>query len=55
MRLYAERQIGSGLDLGFPEMQVLMALSANREVNQDFIAQFIGGRQGRRCQNPRQA
>lgn len=42
MRLYAERQIGSELDLGFPEMQVLMALSANREVNQDFIAQFIG-------------
>ena len=42
MRLYAERRIGEDLDLGFPEMQVLMALSGNDEVNQDFIAQFIG-------------
>ena len=39
MRLYAERRIGEDLDLGFPEMQVLMALSGNDEVNQDFIAQ----------------
>ena len=42
MRLYAERRIGEDLDLGFPEMQVLMALSGNDEVNQDFTAQFIG-------------
>ncbi len=42
MRLYAERQMAASLDLGFPEMQILMALSDGCEVNQDYIAQFIG-------------
>ncbi len=41
-RLYAERRMASCFDLGFPEMQVLMALSGKDEVNQDFIAQFVG-------------
>ncbi len=55
MRLYAERRIGEDLDLGFPEMQVLMALSGNDEVNQDFIAQFIGVDKGAVAKNARKA
>ena len=42
LRIYAERSMSTTIDLSFPEMQVLMALSGKKEANQEQIAQIIG-------------
>lgn len=42
LRIYAERSMNATIDLSFPEMQVLMALSGKKEANQEQIAQIIG-------------